>query len=79
MNKELHKDCHKKLHTALDELLGDFIGHTTRLPNETTIMELVKWSHQQTLSPTEPEDDIRPATRDEIEPVMRNLAESLML
>ena len=43
-----------RLHRSLDELLADFIGHNhDKYPSRTTIMELVRWSHQQTLDPTE--------------------------
>lgn len=52
---EEHKTRHIELHKALDELLADFVGHTSSLPSETSLTEFLKWSHQQTLDPTEVE------------------------
>ena len=53
MNKEKHKKRHKELHKYLDELIADFIIHNdNKFLNNTTIMELMKWSYQQTQSPT---------------------------
>lgn len=46
-----HQERHKQLHQAFDELVADFIIHTNRFPEETTIIELIHWSHQQTQSP----------------------------
>jgi hypothetical protein len=48
-----HKARHETLHKNLDELVADFLDHTEALPSRTTVMELMEWSHQQTLSPTE--------------------------
>ncbi len=53
MDREEHKARHQLLHRELDELLADFISHTKALPSKTTIMELVEWSHGQTINPTE--------------------------
>jgi hypothetical protein len=53
---ETHKQRHIELHGALDELVADFIAHGKigeHRPSETTVMELMKWSHQQTQDPTE--------------------------
>lgn len=54
ITREEHIERHKELHESLDELLADFL---TRNPNKhlssTTIMELITWSHAQTLNPTE--------------------------
>ena len=56
MNEQEHKERHIELHKALDELLADFISHTEGSLGKTTIMELIEWSHRQTISPTpEPE------------------------
>jgi hypothetical protein len=51
-----HKARHVELHKSLDELLADFIGHTGGLPSQTTVMELIEWSYQQTQNPTETEN-----------------------
>ena len=52
MLKKLHIQRHIELHKNLDELVADFITHTKNLPSKTTIIELMKWSHSQTLEPT---------------------------
>ena len=51
---EEHRQRHIELHKYLDELLADFIQFTGKLPSQTTIMELIKWSYKQT---TKPEGD----------------------
>lgn len=60
MSKQLtgdeHKARHVLLHRELDELVGDFIEYTHRLPTQTTLMEFMVWSHEQTLIPTERKD-----------------------
>lgn len=53
MNKEEHKKRHISLHHSFDELLADYIDHTGNLPSQTTVMDLLKWSHEQTLNPKE--------------------------
>ena len=47
-----HKKRHVELHRSLDELVADFVAQTGRLPSETTIMDLMRWSHEQTIAPT---------------------------
>lgn len=49
---ESHADRHKKLHRALDELAADMIEQTGSLPSRTSVLDLMKWSHQQTVLPT---------------------------
>ena len=49
---KVHKLRHILLHQHLDELMADFILHSKKLPSKTTVMELVLWSHQQTIEPT---------------------------
>lgn len=53
MTTEEHRARHVALHQALDELVADFIVHTGWFPSRATIFELMDWSHQQTLEPTE--------------------------
>ena len=53
MNIEEHKKRHIELHKSLDELSADFIRHTGKRPSQTTIIELMKWSYEQTQKPTE--------------------------
>jgi hypothetical protein len=50
---EEHRARHVELHRSLDELVADFIRHTDRLPSETSVMDLMMWSHAQTQNPTE--------------------------
>lgn len=54
MTREEHKAHHELLHRTLDELLADFLTHNpAALPSKTPILDLIKWSHQQTIDPTE--------------------------
>ena len=51
---EWHIKRHIELHKAFDELLADWLDHNRQ--SETiypTIQELMKWSHEQTINPTE--------------------------
>lgn len=48
-----HKARHVELHNALDELVADLLLHTNKLPSKTTVMELMQWSYEQTLNPTD--------------------------
>lgn len=58
MTRNEHIERHKELHKALDELLADFIGHTGKLPSQTTILELLQWSNAQTVSPMGDPDEV---------------------
>ena len=53
MTKEEHIKRHLELHKSLDELTADLITQTKRNLTDTTIMELMEWSYQQTINPTE--------------------------
>lgn len=55
MTKEEHRQRHVALHHALDELLADFLQHHdfNKLPSNTTLVELMQWSHQQTIEPVD--------------------------
>ncbi len=50
-----HRKRHEQLHKALDELVADYIGETKGLPSNTTILELINWSHEKTRGGTENE------------------------
>jgi len=52
MTKQEHIKQHKRLHRALDELVADMIINTTMLPSTTSVMELMKWTFEQTKNPT---------------------------
>jgi len=56
MTDEEHRERHIALHRALDELAADWMAQQPlgRLFSNTTIMELMQWSFQQTLQPTQP-------------------------
>ena len=49
---EEHRQKHVELHHSLDILVADWIDQTKSMPSNSTIMELMKWSHEQTHSPT---------------------------
>lgn len=53
MTREEHVKAHMDLHKSFDLLLADFLQHNPgRLLSNTTLMELMKWSHQETENPT---------------------------
>lgn len=54
---EAHRERHAILHKMLDELLADFALHTGLPVLSRTIGELLKWSYEQTIQPTEAESD----------------------
>jgi hypothetical protein len=58
MNLETHKERHNSLHKHLDELVADFLSHTKKNLCETTIMELMTWSCEQTKNPTDLEVEL---------------------
>ena len=55
MTRKEHKERHGFLHKELDELVADFIQHGKKRPSQTTVMELMEWSFEQTTNPTEGE------------------------
>lgn len=51
---EEHRLRHVELHSAVDELIADFLTHNNgSLLSNTTLLDLIRWSHAQTLEPTE--------------------------
>lgn len=46
--KEEHRERHIILHKMLDELLADYIMETKKTLSETSILQLMKWSYEQT-------------------------------
>lgn len=48
-----HKARHELLHRHLDELIADWISQTTALPSKASVLDLMEWSHQQTIAPTD--------------------------
>lgn len=56
MTEDEHKQRHVELHEALDELIADWLSEQSlasgKRPSNTTIMELMEWSHAQTQNPT---------------------------
>lgn len=63
MTKEEHRKEHEKLHESLDLLMADYISHTKKRLSNSTLMELMQWSHQQTLDPVP-----QPGTKHDDEP-----------
>jgi hypothetical protein len=66
--EEEHRARHVLLHSMLDELLTDWAMHNTKagdrqpkLYSNTPIIELMQWSHQQTVKP-----DLLPGERHEV-------------
>ena len=54
MTKKEHLERHQELHKKLDELVADFTNHNVdKQLNNTSVMELIEWSHQETINPTE--------------------------
>ena len=54
MNKKEHKKRHIELHKMLDELVADMITHKKGfMPSSATVIELMQWSHEQTINPKE--------------------------
>ena len=56
MTPDEHRERHALLHKMLDELVADYLTEAARypspkLPSNTTILELMKWSHAQTINP----------------------------
>lgn len=54
MTRDEHIAEHKRLHRALDQLITDFARNTGKLFDETTVTELMQWSHRQTIKPSDP-------------------------
>lgn len=52
-DREAHRVQHARLHAALDELVADWMVHTNKTPSQATIADLIRWSADQTYSPTE--------------------------
>lgn len=60
MTEKEHKKIHLQLHRSFDELAADWLDNQPLKSNKkfsnTTIMELMEWSYQQTLKPTKKEE-----------------------
>lgn len=56
--QDKHRARHVVLHNALDELLADYLlHHRGSLPSKITLMQLLKWSHEQMIEPTSLDDE----------------------
>lgn len=54
LDQEKHRARHVELHKMLDELAADWISHNPKKTlSKSSIMEFMKWSHQQTITPDE--------------------------
>ena len=51
MDNDEHKHRHIELHRNLDELITDFISNSKASISKTTLIELIEWSHKQTVEP----------------------------
>lgn len=50
MDENEHSARHIYLHSRLDELFADFVCHGNG-GTTSTILELIEWSHKQTIAP----------------------------
>lgn len=54
MDIEEHKARHLVLHKGFDELMADYLRHNFgALPSKISLLDLAKWSYEQTTNPTE--------------------------
>lgn len=53
MTREEHIARHKLLHHYFDELIADWITRTGNRPSEATVRDLIEWSYEQTINPSE--------------------------
>ena len=53
LTKEEHKERHVELYKMFDELLADYIDHSHIPLSEMKVIELMEWSHIQTVNPEE--------------------------
>lgn len=51
--EDKHKRRHKLLHNHLNQLLADMMGRTGVFPSQSTVLDLLNWSYEQTINPTE--------------------------
>ena len=52
MTKEKHIEKHEVMHKNLDELTAEFLtNNPDKMLANTTLLELITWSHKQTLIP----------------------------
>ena len=52
MDNDEHKKRHVELHNGFDELIADFISNVEGVSiSKTTLIELMEWSHKQTVKP----------------------------
>ena len=53
MDKKEHIKWHMEAHSWLDRLIADYLGHTGKTLRETDLLDLLSWSHKQTVNPDE--------------------------
>jgi hypothetical protein len=54
VTRDKHRERHVLLHKMLDELAADYLSHVRdALPSNTTLMQLMTWSHAQTIEPAD--------------------------
>ena len=51
LSPDEHRRVHVVLHKHLDELVADWCMHTGKRFSETTLVDFMKWSHEQTIEP----------------------------
>ena len=58
--QQQHLERHVKLHKMLDELVADWIAETESYPSKGTVMDLVAWSYEQTIDPSDKHNRFSP-------------------
>lgn len=61
---QIHRERHVLLHRMLDELMADYISKTGRRLGNSTLLDLMDWSHSQTISPTTEDAVLHPVGRE---------------
>ena len=64
MKESDHRKRHIKLHKFFDELVEDGIKYGGLLPSQATVLDLMRWSHDQTIKPTSIEKNQETHTKD---------------
>jgi hypothetical protein len=57
LTHEEHIERHKILHKEIDELIADYINCTKRHLSDTNLIQFITWSYEQTINPTDIDED----------------------
>ena len=53
MTNEEHREIHKLLHQQFDDRLADYLTQNRKASVQDPIYKLMRWSHEQTIEPSE--------------------------